>query len=94
MDWMDGLVFFTKEWETLKNLIQSALVLHPFQPEAGVVIMTDASADGVGAALLNKIDGQLTTVSCASAISKVENLYSQYEPEHLGVILDSKRFHK
>lgn len=41
--------------------------IHPSDPEADIVITTDACQDGVGAVLCNKVNGTLKTVSCALA---------------------------
>lgn len=43
------------EFKLLKEELENALVLQPFDPNAEVIIMTDVSPDCVGAILFNKI---------------------------------------
>lgn len=84
-----------KEFQSLKSAIQTALVLHPFQEDKEIVIMTDASIDGVGAVPFNRVKSRLLTVACTSAtLSDAERHSCQYECETLGIILALKRFHK
>lgn len=83
------------EFLDIETAIKNALILHPFQEEKEIVIMTDASIEGVRAVLFNKVQDRILTVTCASAtLSIAERNYCQYEREGLSIILALKRFHK
>lgn len=43
-------------------MLSKANILYPFNPDADIIIVTDACQDGVGAVLCNKVNGQLRTV--------------------------------
>lgn len=56
-----------QKFSNLKRQLQTAYTLQPENPNAEIIIMTDASPDGVGAVLLNRKNGQLATTACVSA---------------------------
>ena len=57
-------------------------------------LSSDASKDGIGAALLQETDGQWMPVAYASrAMTSAERNYAQIEKEQLGVVFACERFH-
>lgn len=88
----------TKHEETfkkLKDVLASDLVLTHFDPKKDIVLASDASKDGMGAALMHKFkDGSLHPIMhFAATFTEAEKNYSQIEKEARALIFGLKRSH-
>lgn len=80
-----------KEYGHIKDLISSAPILKPFNPNTATVIQTDASQHGLGCVLIQS--GH--PISYASrSLTKSEINYSQIEKELLAIVFATERFHQ
>ena len=83
----------SKRLEKIKALVSSAPVLARPTFDAQFVVQTDASDTGIGAVLLQVIDGQERVLEFASrTLSSAERNYSVTERECLAVIWAIKKF--
>ena len=90
LDWNDtACAAFSNVKEALAN---ATLLVHP-QADAPTCIMTDASADAVGAVLQQFGDGQWQPLAYFSkALKAAETRYSAFDRELLAIYLAIKRF--
>lgn len=79
----------------LKKILSSELVLTHFDPRKNIVLATDASKDGMGAALMHRFaDGSLHPIMhFAATFNAAEKQYSQIEKEARALIFGLKRSH-
>ena len=83
-----------KAWQGMKHILSSHPVLQYYDERKPVKLSSDASKDGIGAALLQETDGQWMPVAYASrAMTSAERNYAQIEKEQLGVMFACERFH-
>ena len=83
-----------KAWQGIKHILSSHPVLQYYDERKHVKLSSDASKDGIGAALLQENDGQWMPVAYASrAMTSAERNYAQIEKEQLGVVFACERFH-
>ena len=82
--WLDN---HQKEFEDIKNLLTSDMIVTHFDPNLPVVILTDASRlHGLGYALGHYIDGRFRLVTCGSkALTPTQRCYATIELECLAV---------
>ena len=91
---------WTKECEfafqKIKRCLLAELALAHFNPEEEIILATDASDYGVGAALLHKYkDGTTKAIAHASrTLISAERNYSQIEKEALAIIFGIKKFNR
>ena len=76
------------EFNALKNLLTSATIVKHFDPSLRSVILTDASAAGIGFALVQHgPDGAPRLISCGSrSLNPAEKRYAPVELEALGAV--------
>ena len=75
-----------QEFQKLKEKLKSAPVLIPYQLDAETILSTDASSFGLGAAILQKVNGQWKPVAYASrTMNPAETRYAQIEKEALAI---------
>ena len=83
-----------KAWQGIKHILSSRPVLQYYDDRNHVKLSSDASKDGIGAALLQETDGQWMPVAYASrAMISAERNYAHIEKEQLGVVFACERFH-
>ena len=83
-----------REFEALKQKITSAPTLVPYDLDKEVMLSTDASSYGLGAAILHKVDGVWKPVAFASrTMSTAETRYAQIEKEALAICWGCEKFH-
>lgn len=83
-----------KSFEELKRRLCEAPVLSHFDPEADLIVETDASLHGSGAVLLQVIDGQERVVAYYSKLlSKSQRNYCATKRELLSIVLALAHFH-
>ncbi|XP_017482519.1 PREDICTED: uncharacterized protein K02A2.6-like [Rhagoletis zephyria] len=82
-------------FDQLKKILSSDLVLTHFDPRKDIVLATDASKDGMGAALMYRFkDGSLHPIMrFAATFNEAEKNYSQIEKEARAFIFGLKRSH-
>ena len=86
--------FHVIEFQNLKKKMSSTPVLAPFSLESDTLLSTDASSYGLGAALLQRCEGEWRPVAFASrTLSESEKRYAQIEKEALAVCWASDKFH-
>lgn len=79
--------------QTLKEILTSDPVLTIFNPERETQIHTDASKQGLGAMLLQKVKGDIKVVACASRkTTAAEENYHSFELEALAVVFAIQKF--
>lgn len=77
-------------FEILKSKLISAPVLAHFQPNEPTELRVDASKQGIGAVLLQKLNGDLHPVAYISrGLTEAEKNYSVTEQECLGILWSS-----
>ena len=83
-------------FQRIKKCLLSDLALAHFDPEKEIVLATDASDYGVGAALLHKYkDGTTKAIAHASrTLIAAEKNYSQIEKEALAIMFGIKKFNR
>ncbi|UYV65035.1 K02A2.6-like [Cordylochernes scorpioides] len=78
-----------------KNLIQSDLVLTPYDARKPLVLACDASPFGVGAVLSHVEEGMERSIAFASrTMSQTERRYAQIDKEALAIIFGISKFYK
>ena len=94
-DWQEKHV---KAFQTLKTRLTSSPILHlpVFRYEIPFVLRTDASGVGVGAVLLQEIEGEgrLPIAYASKKLLPREKNYSTIEKECLGIIWGIEKFRK
>ena len=76
----------TQEWKEIKDFLSKEPVLKYFDPDKNTKVSSDASKDGLGAALLQK--------HMDSAMTQAEKRYAQIEKELLGLVFATEKFHE
>lgn len=94
----DQLFVWGKEqqesFKELKNRLSNAETLGYFNPNAKTKVITDASSVGLGAVLIQEVNGDDKVISYASrTLSDVEKRYSTTEKEALAIVWACERFH-
>jgi hypothetical protein len=76
-----------KEFQQVKKLLTSPTVVKYFDPALPSTILTDASTEGLGYALVqHNTDGELQLISCGSrCLNPAESRYAPVELECLGI---------
>ena len=83
-----------ESFEKLKRRLCEAPVLSHFDPDADLIVETDASLHGSGAVLLQVIDGQERVVAYYSKLlSKSQRNYCATKRELLSIVLALAHFH-
>lgn len=83
-----------KEFEYLKDKLTQAPTLVPYQLDKGVLLSTDASSYGLGAVILQQVEGHWRPVAFASrALTQAETRYAQIEKEALAICWACDKFH-
>ena len=81
-------------FESLKDAVSDSGTLAYYKRYAPTRIICDASPVGLGAALVQKQDGEWTVVAYASkSLSDCETRYSQNEKEALAIVWACEKFH-
>lgn len=82
-----------KSYLTLRSALISRPVLHLYDEMKPLVLRTDASESGLGAALLQETDGRLFPISYASRkLLEREKRYATIEKECLAIVWAIKKF--
>jgi hypothetical protein len=82
------------QFEELKRKLARAPTLTPYQLEAETLLSTDASSYGLGAAILQKVEGSWKPVAFASrSMNPAETRYAQIEKEALAICWGCEKFH-
>ena len=82
------------EFEYLKDKLSHAPTLIPYQLDKEVLLSTDASSYGLGAVILQQVDGDWRPVAFASrALTSAESRYAQIEKEALAICWACDKFH-
>ena len=92
-DWVWGFEQ-ARQFAGLKKILASTPVLTPFSVAAETMVSADASAYGIGAAVLQRSDGEWKPVAYASrALTTAEKRYAQIEKEALAICWACDKFH-
>ena len=92
-DWRWGFEQ-AKQFTELKDILASTPVLTPYSVSAETMISADASAYGIGAAILQRVKGEWKPVAYASrALTAAEKRYAQIEKEALAICWSCDKFH-
>jgi hypothetical protein len=84
-----------KEWDSIKASLQKEPVLQFFDTALPIKLSSDASKDGLGAALLQCRNGYWHPVAYASrSMTNAEKNYAQIEKELLGIVFATQKFHE
>ena len=88
-------VHHQQTFESLKNEVSKASLLHYYDPKKPLYLHCDASLKGIGAALLQPTDGgTLHPVAYASkSLTPTEQRYACIERELLAIVFGTQRFH-
>lgn len=79
--------------QTLKEILISEPILTIFSPERETQLHTDASKAGLGAVLLQRVNGDLKVVAYASRqTTEAEEKYHSFELEALAVVFGIQKF--
>lgn len=82
-----------RAFQTLKNKLMSAPILHLPNLESEFILRSDASEEGIGAVLLQEEDGELFPVAYASKkLNKAQRAYSVIEKECLALVWAIQKF--
>ena len=82
------------EFQRLKEKMVAAPTLTPYRCEADTLLSTDASSYGLGAAILQQVNGVWKPVAYASrALTTAEARYAQIEKEALAICWACDKFH-
>ena len=80
-------------FEQLKTMISTDAILQYYNTKKPATVMTDASQRGLGAVLLQPVNGQLRPVAYASkSLTETQSNYSNIERELLGICFGVERF--
>jgi len=80
-------------FNTIKDKLTTRPVLAIFNPEAPTEVHTDASAIGIGAILLQKVDGKMVVVAYYSRQTTADQrCYHSSELETMAVVLALRHF--
>ena len=79
----------------MKQMLADKTRLVHFDPEQPIVLATDTSPYGIGAALTHVLpDGSEEPIAFASkTLSKAERSYGQVEKEGLSIVYGIRKFH-
>jgi len=84
-DWIWGIDQAT-EFKEIKRILASTPVLTPYNLSLETMIRSDSSAYGLGAAILQRVNGDWKPVAYASrALTSAEKRYAQIEKEALAI---------
>lgn len=82
------------EFEEVKDLMTCAPTLKPFNMNAPTRLSTDASSFGLGAAILQEVEGEWQPIAFASrSMTPTERRYAQIEKEALAICWAAEKFH-
>lgn len=82
-----------KAFNTIKDRLTTRPVLTIFDPDRPTEVHTDASAAGVGAVLLQRVDGKMSVVAYYSKQTTTDQrCYHSYELETMAVVLALRYF--
>lgn len=83
-------------FQEIKDILTSDLFLAHYNPKRDIIVASDASAYGIGACILHKMDdGKVKPIAHASrSLLPAEKNYSQIEKEALSIIFAVKKFHR
>eukprot|EP00121_Abeoforma_whisleri_P012033 Awhi_evm1s11107 len=80
-------------WEATLQLLEKQIVLHPFEPEDQLLLMTDACDIGSGSTLWALKNDDPVLLACASAkFNDAQKNYSTTDKEATGLVLGAKAF--
>ena len=83
------------EWNSIKDSLKQEPVLKFFDPQLPIKLSSDASKDGIGAAMLQLHEGNWFPVAYASrSMTSAEKNYAQIEKELLGMVYATQKFHE
>lgn len=78
----------------MKEMLAQPPTLTPYQLGKDVLLSTDASSYGLGAAILQEVDGIWKPVAFASrSLNSAEKRYAQIEKEALAICWACEKFH-
>jgi hypothetical protein len=81
-------------FQTIKKILSDAPVLATFNAKWPIIVSTDASQTGLGACLIQNVDGEEKIVSYASrTLSECEKRYAVGELEALACVFACERWH-
>ncbi|EFO91976.1 hypothetical protein CRE_11440 [Caenorhabditis remanei] len=85
-----------KSFDTIKEILQSDLLLTHYNPNLPIIVAADASQYGIGATISHRFpDGTEKTIyHISKTLSKTQRNYSQIEKEGFGLITAVTKFHK
>ena len=76
-----------KAYHTLKNIITKSSILHLLDFRKCFYLRTDASSIGLGAILMQEMEGKFFPISFASKkLNKIEQIYSSTEKECMAIV--------
>ncbi|KAE8739254.1 hypothetical protein FOCC_FOCC015252 [Frankliniella occidentalis] len=82
-------------FDECKKLFLTSGVLVHYNPELPIVVLSDASPDGLGAILCHKVGNTERPVAFAScALTPCQQNYAQIDREALGIMFAINKFHK
>ncbi|KAE8743447.1 hypothetical protein FOCC_FOCC010937 [Frankliniella occidentalis] len=82
-------------YDECKKLFLTSGVLVNYNPELPIVVLSDASPDGLGAILCHKVGNTERPVAFAScALTPCQQNYAQIDREALGIMFAINKFHK
>lgn len=82
-------------FQAAKDILSSETLLVHYDPEKSLVLICDASPDGVGTVLAHQDEhGERPIAFASRSLNKAEKNYSQLDREGLALIFGVKKFHK